>query len=442
MRPNLRLTALFAATVVAISSCSKTPDTVVPFTSVNYVSTTPVLSRFSPASALPNSAISLLGTNFTTDVTKITVTFGGVAATVYSATATEIVVGVPATAKTGSIVLVCNGTTLTSTNVFTVVGGTQSTYGASYLEHVALDLSGYVYGENNNAITRISPLNVVLTPFNNVATVLKSIWGTAVDASGNVFFAEPGNKRIDKIAVGSGGAVTVLAGSGATAYTDGTGTAAAFLTGPRGLCIDLSGNLYTTDGLRVRKITPAGVVTTLAGTGVAGNVDGPAATAQFGGLEGIAVDAAGNVYVDDTFNKTIREISAAGVVSTIAGTAGTAGFADGQGVAATFFAPQGMAVDGAGNIFVSDNQSTPTSVVYAIRMINKAGLVSTFLKNTYATQALAPVTVTNGVVANANTAAGAVLATTNFPDGIAFDSAGNMYIANTGASVVSKIIFN
>ena len=434
MRPNLRLTALFAATVVAISSCTKTPDTIVPYTAVSVVTNTPIFTAFSPAKGLPNSAISILGTNFPTDITKITVAFGSVPATVYSATATEIVVGVPATAKTGAVVLTVNGTTITTPNSFTVVGGTQSTFAATYMEHVATDVGGYIYGESATLInvTRISPLGVIVSPLNSAATVLKQIWGTAVDAAGNVYLAERGSKRIDKIAAGSGGTVTVLAGSGTAAYTDATGAAAQFLTGPTGLCIDVAGNLYTTDGLRVRKITPAGVVTTVAGTGVAGNVDGPAATAQFGGLEGIAVDGAGNIYVDDTFNKTIRKITAAGVVSTIAGTAGTAGFADGQSTAATFYGPQGMAVDQFGNIFISDNQYTPTSVVYAIRMINKVGLVSTLMKNTYATQALAPVTITNGALGTA---------TTNFPDGIAFDTSGYMYVANTGAGVVSRIIF-
>ncbi len=440
MNQRLLISAVFAITVFSLGSCKKSADVLVPFTPVNYSSTSPLLTRFTPGYALPNSAISLIGTNFPTDVSKISVTFGGVAATVYSATATEIVVGVPATAQTGAIVLVCNGVTLKSSSNFVVVGGTQTTYATGYFEHVALDLSNFIYGENNNSITRSSPSGVIVALVNGATAVvtgtptvgLKSIWGVAVDGSGNLYIAEQGNKRIDKLAAGAGGVLAILAGNGTAAYTDGTGTAASFLTGPRGLAIDLSGNLYTTDGLRVRKITPAGVVTTVAGTGVAGNVDGPAASAQFGGLEGIAVDAAGNIYVDDTGNKTIRKITAAGVVSTLAGTAGTAGFADGLGTAATFNAPQGMAVDAAGNVFVSDNQYTATSVVYAIRMINKAGLVTTFMKNTYASTAAAPTTITNGALS---------VATTNFPDGIAFDSAGNMYVANTGAGVVSIISF-
>jgi len=281
MNPKLLLTALLAVTVVAISSCTKTSNTLVPIAPVPTVITDPLFTRFTPNVALPNSAISIIGTNFPTDVSKITVSFGGVAATVYSATATEIVVGVPATAKTGTVVLGLNGTNITTPNTFTVVGGTQTALGSTYMEHIGVDLSGFVYGENNNVVVRMSTAGAILTPLNNAATVLKTIWGVAVDGSGNVYMAELGNKRLDKIAAGSGGAVTVLAGSGTAAYTDGTGTAAAFLTGPKGLAIDLSGNLYTTDGLRVRKITPAGVVTTLAGTGVAGNVDGPAASAQF-----------------------------------------------------------------------------------------------------------------------------------------------------------------
>jgi len=434
MRPKLLLTALSAVMVVAISSCTKISSTIVPFTPVTVVSTDPSFSRFNPSYALANSAVSIIGTNFPTDISKISVSFGGVAATVYSATATEIVVGVPAAAKTGTVALVCNGTTITPPSTFTVVAGTQTTLGTTYMEHVAVDALGYVYGENGNSITRLSGTGIIVSPLINGTTLnLKTIWGTAVDVAGNLYFAELGAKKLDKVAAGSAGTVTVLAGSGTAAYTDGTGAAASFLTGPKGLAIDLAGNLYTTDGLRVRKITPAGVVTTLAGTGVAGNVDGPAATAQFGGLEGIAVDGAGNVYVDDTFYKTIRKITPAGVVSTIAGTAGTAGFADGQGAAASFYGPQAMSVDANGDIFVADNQYTATSVVFAIRMISKTGLVSTLMKSTYASFAAAPATVTNGAL-NAG-------ATTNFPDGITFDTSGNMYVTNTGAGVISVINF-
>ncbi len=165
-------------------------------------------------------------------------------------------------------------------------------------------------------------------------------------------------------------AVTTFAGSGAAGLTNNTGVLAQF-NQPNGIAIDGSGNFYVADKLNhcIRRITPLGVVTTFAGTGVAGWADGPAASAQFTQPTGVAVDGSGNVYVADFGNHRIRKISA-GVVSTLAGS-GVNGFNDATGTLAQFQFPTGVAVDGAGNVYVADYINN------RIRRITPLGVVTT-----------------------------------------------------------------
>ena len=168
--------------------------------------------------------------------------------------------------------------------------------------------------------------------------------------------------------------VSTLAGAaGIRGSADGPGAAASF-NSPFGVATDSAGNVYVGDTANhtIRKITPAGVVSTLAGAaGVPGSTDGTGAAARFDSPRGVATDSAGNVYVADTFNHTIRKISPAGVVSTLAGSAGVTGSADGTGAAAHFRFPFGVASDSAGNVYVGDNAN------HTIRKITPAGVVST-----------------------------------------------------------------
>src|SRR6185436_18570413 len=131
-----------------------------------------------------------------------------------------------------------------------------------------------------------------------------------------------------------------------------TGAVARFAN-PYGVAVDSVGNVYVADfsNSTIRKITVTGVVTTLAGTaGVSGSTDGTGAAARFLTPYGVAVDSIGNVYVSDYYNNIIRKVTAAGVVTTLAGTAGMSGSTDGTGAAARFNSPAGVAVDSAGNI--------------------------------------------------------------------------------------------
>src|SRR6266567_1205438 len=167
--------------------------------------------------------------------------------------------------------------------------------------------------------------------------IFNNPYATAVDRAGNVYVADTSNYAVRKIT--PAGIVTTLAGvPGYGGSTDGTGSDARFGT-LNGIAVDSTGNVYVTDGSyhTVRKITPAGVVTTLAGTpGVTGSADGTGSAARFYSPFGIAVDSVGNLYVTDLNNHTIRKITPAGVVTTIAGTVGVIGSTDGSGTAARF----------------------------------------------------------------------------------------------------------
>src|SRR6266704_3269586 len=152
---------------------------------------------------------------------------------------------------------------------------------------------------------------------------------------------------------------TTLAGAATIGSADGTGSAARFAN-PYGVATDSSGNVYVadTDNHTIRKITPAGVVTTLAGlAGSQGSADGTGSAARFYFPKSVATDSSGNVYVADYWNYTIRKITPEGVVTTLAGLAESGGSADGTGSAARFRQPSGVATDSSGNVYVGDSQN-------------------------------------------------------------------------------------
>jgi len=200
------------------------------------------------------------------------------------------------------------------------------------------------------------------------------LWGIA-----NGYAAASNDYRIYKY--GSPPNYSVFAGSGVSGYADGQGTSAQFVA-PQGMVADAAGNLYVNDAHRVRKISTTGLVTTLAGSGADGNTNGQGTAATFGNLYGITVDAAGNVYVSDNKYLNIRKITPSGMVTTLAG-GGIAGFADGTGSAAQFYSPKGIVVDAMGDVFVSDsNYNNPTGpYTSVIRMVNSLGVVTTVLNS-------------------------------------------------------------
>ncbi len=243
--------------------------------------------------------------------------------------------------------------------------------------------------------------------------------GAAVDNGGNVYVADTGNHTIRKIS--PSGAVATLAGLAASSgNTDGTGSAARF-NAPAGVAVDTAGNVYVADTSNhtIRKITPAGVVTTLAGlAGSSGSANGTGSAARFDTPEGVAVDTAGNVYVADTRNCTIRKITPAGVVTTLAGSAPKLGSADGTGSAARFYYPFGIAVDGSGNLYVADTYNS------TLRKITAAGVVTT----------LAGTATLTGSTNDTGSAA-----RFNFPVGVGVDNGGNVYLADYGNHEIRKV---
>jgi len=225
--------------------------------------------------------------------------------------------------------------------------------------YIADYYSNLIFGSAGGAVVPIAGGGTG-TATNGTAAIasFNQPFGVAVSIPGeNLYITDYGNNMIRKTtnAFSSPVNVSTFAGSGAAGAANGAGTAASF-SNPTGIAIDIAGNLYVADygNSLIRKISPAGVVTTLAGSGQVGATNGSGSAASFNHPTGVAVDAAGNVYVADYGNHIIRKITATGVVATLAGS-GTVGALDGLGADAEFDSPQGIAVDAKGqNVYVCD----------------------------------------------------------------------------------------
>jgi sugar lactone lactonase YvrE len=285
-------------------------------------------------------------------------------------------------------------------------------------------------------------------------------FGIAITDDGVIYIADAGDSnRIRKLA--PDGSVTTLAGS-VEAYADGPGSQAAFNT-PSGLALDAKGNLFMADtgNNRIRKITPQGLVSTVAGEGTAGYVDGPATQAQFDGPIGIAVDAAGNIYVADTYNDRIRKITPDGNVSTVAG-AGL-GYADGPAGSALFDTPCGIVSSSDGTLIVADTgnhrlrkisngQVTTLPVVFpadvnpqdlrkpvALALTHDGFLYVTELDRARVVQ-IAPDGAARVIAGGApGSADGSDYARFNQIAGVAIDKRGDLYVADSGNYLVRKL---
>jgi len=308
--------------------------------------------------------------------------------------------------------------------------GTGSGAAFYYPRGITIDGSDNLYVTDNSTIRKVTP-GAVVTTLAGLAGSTGSADGTGsaarfngsegidVDVNGNLYVADKISNTIRKVT--PAGVVTTLAGSaGTTGSADGTGSAARF-NGPMGVAVDASGNVYVgdSDNFAIRKITSGGVVTTFAGApGGFGTTDGTGEAARFQYPYGVAAAGGGTAYVADTFNHTIRKITSGGVVTTFAGVAGTFGYFDGTGTAARFYNPKGIVTDGSGNVYVTDTNN------HTIRKITSGGAVTT-LAGQY------------GLFGSADGTGTA--ARFKRPVGIAVDSNGNLFVADTENNTIRKV---
>jgi sugar lactone lactonase YvrE len=243
--------------------------------------------------------------------------------------------------------------------------------------------------------------------------------GLATDPTGNIYVADTENSTIRKIT--PDGTVSTLAGLAGNFGTNDSFGAGARFYGPQAVAANTAGQLYVADSANstIRKITSGGSVSTFAGVaGVSNSFDGAGSNAQFYHPEGVATDPGGNVYVADTWNHTIRKITPTGAVTTLAGLAGDFGAADGTSSKARFNRPAGITVDSATNLFVAD------SLNHTIRKITPSGTVSTIV-------GLAGVW---GSSDDTNNAARFYL-----PEGISIATNGDLFVTDSGNQTLRKI---
>jgi sugar lactone lactonase YvrE len=275
-------------------------------------------------------------------------------------------------------------------------------------EALSTDTSGNIYVADSNAIRKVTQGGVVTTAYPVAGTS-----GLALDAAGNAYVSTYTN-TILKIA--PDGTSAVFAGSQTAGYGDGPGTVARF-NHPNGIVFDAAGNLIVADtgNFLIRKISPAGWVTTICGTaGTSGSADGTATTATFTAPFTLAIDSGQNIVVAD--GNAIRRVDAGGNVSTIAGSQ-TAGYADGAGAAAQFNGPAGLTAGASGSIFVADSQN------HTIRKISSNGTVSTVA----------------GVAGKAGVTLGTLPATLNVPVGIAYVGS-TLYVVDAQENSVLSLV--
>src|SRR5271157_575443 len=320
-------------------------------------------------------------------------------------------------------------------------GGPANRAGLTSPVGVAVDSAGntYIADQGNDHVRKVSAAGIITTVAGNgtafsgdggpaTSAVLYFTASVATDSSGDLYVTDLTNQRVRKVS--PAGLITTVAGNGTYGFAgDGGAAVNAELASPYGLAIDLAGNLYIGDAgnQRVRKVSPGGIITTVAGSASYGSSGdgGPATSAQLNIPQGVAVDAAGNLYIADSNNHRVRKVSPGGTITTVAGN-GTAGYTGdgGPATSAELNHPQFVALDSVGNLYIAD------LFACVVRKVTADGAISS-----YAGDGACFFTGTGG---DGGPATSAQLA----PYGIAFDSADNLYIVDDASQRVRKVSTN
>jgi sugar lactone lactonase YvrE len=291
----------------------------------------------------------------------------------------------------------------------------------------------YIADADNNVIRKVTTTGIISTVAGNgtggysgdggaaTAAEMNYPQGIVFDAAGNLYISDAG--RIRKVVL-STGIITTFAGDGTGNYGGDGGQATAAGLDPIGLTIDTHGNMYVADwnNQRIRKINTSGIISTVAGTGTFGfSGDGGQATAAELFYPGeVVIDATGNLYISDEVNMRIRKVSAPGIITTIAGN-GTQGYSGDGGLAinAELYQPTGLALDASGNLYIADELSN------RIRKVTTSGIITTIAGN--------------GTQSYSGDGGQATAAELNYPGGVSFDAAGNLYIADSDNYRIRKV---
>jgi uncharacterized protein (TIGR03437 family) len=330
----------------------------------------------------------------------------------------------------------------TGAALFSGDGGLATAAGINVAVDVSADRAGnlFIADQFNHRIRKISKNGAISTVAGTgvpgysgdgglaVNAQINTPTGIFADSAGNLYIAEPGNQRIRK--VDSSGIITTLAGNGSKGYSgDGGPAIGATLFNAVRVAVDLSGNVLVADqsNHRIRRVTPAGIITTIAGNGAgtpaagAFSGDGGAAVnASLNNPTALAVTTSGVIYIADQFNHRIRKITPDGIINTVAGN-GTPGFSGdgGPAVSASLNFPGGLTVDTAGNIYFNDD------INYRTRRISAAGTISTIAGN--------------GVAGFAGDGGAATAASLNGNFGVTLDVSGNLYIADSTNNRIREV---
>lgn len=402
----------------------------------------PVVTSISPSSGPFDTEVTITGNHFVAQLDANGVAINGKIAEIISATETQIVFKVPKRAGTGSVfVSTAQGTTegpefdfVYTTTVSTLSGSTQGYLDGAHDVAKFHDPSGIEISPDGNLMVgdRLNHKLRIVTMTGTASTYSGDDAGStdgnisiatynmpnevAYDKNGNLYLTDLVNNKIRIIT--TDGTVSTFAGNGSPGFVNGPGASAQFAV-PVGVVVDNNLNVFVTefDNHTIRKISPTGNVSTFAGNGSPGFVNSTGTDARFNMPTGIDVDSEGNLYVADLFNHRIRKISPSAVVTTVAGS-GTQGFEDGSALAATFNGPRGVAVDAEGNIYVADTGNS------AIRLVTYFGTV---------------VTVAGTGVQGSDNGSG-LSASFNLPYSLDVDDAGTIYVADKYNSLIRKVV--